>query len=73
MEFGYAFFAGKKLITIFSAARYYEDVCNWGAVVTVNADLEISFSVFKPEEYKQNKEKKFLDTADEDDDVKNQL
>ncbi|EPB70839.1 phosphoprotein phosphatase 1 domain protein [Ancylostoma ceylanicum] len=33
VEFGYAFFCGRSLITVFSAARYHEELVNYAAVV----------------------------------------
>jgi protein phosphatase len=36
VEFGYAFFANRQLLTVFSAARYHEDLCNYAAVVMVS-------------------------------------
>lgn len=50
MEFGYAFFANQKLITIFSASRY-EDSKNWSAVAIVDKTLEVTFRIFQPHEY----------------------
>ncbi|VDP26953.1 unnamed protein product [Heligmosomoides polygyrus] len=35
VEFGYAFFCGRSLITVFSAARYHEELVNYAAVVKV--------------------------------------
>ncbi|KAJ1365454.1 hypothetical protein KIN20_025759 [Parelaphostrongylus tenuis] len=35
VEFGYAFFCGRSLITVFSAARYHEELVNYAAVVRV--------------------------------------
>ncbi|KAK6114415.1 hypothetical protein QQG55_55970 [Brugia pahangi] len=53
VEFGYAFFANRKLITVFSAARYHEDLCNFAAVVVIDSHLELSFLQLKPSEYEQ--------------------
>lgn len=39
VEFGYAFFANRQLITVFSASRYHEDLCNFAAVVLVSGRL----------------------------------
>uniref|UniRef100_A0A1I8EWH3 Uncharacterized protein n=1 Tax=Wuchereria bancrofti TaxID=6293 RepID=A0A1I8EWH3_WUCBA len=33
VEFGCAFFANRRLITVFSAARYHEGLCNFATVV----------------------------------------
>lgn len=53
VEFGYAFFANRKLITVFSAARYTEDLCNYAAVVCIKPDLEVHLAQLQPIEYKQ--------------------
>ncbi|VIP00151.1 Ser/Thr protein phosphatase family protein [Brugia malayi] len=57
VEFGYAFFANRKLITVFSAARYHEDLCNFAAVVVIDSHLELSFLQLKPSEYEQQRKK----------------
>ncbi|KAI1709047.1 calcineurin-like phosphoesterase domain-containing protein [Ditylenchus destructor] len=65
-EFGHAFFANRKLVTVFSASRYYEEICNWGSVAVVDHDLKMYFKSFKPQEYDSNsKYKKEPDTADD--------
>ncbi|KAI6231650.1 Serine/threonine-protein phosphatase [Aphelenchoides besseyi] len=53
VEYGYAFFANRQLITIFSAARYHDDLCNYAAVVQVDERLEVSFTQLKPVEFEQ--------------------
>lgn len=52
---GYGFFAGRKLITIFSAPNYYEDQkINMGGVLKINKDFEASVTLFNPTEDPQN-------------------
>lgn len=45
---GYEFFAGRQLVTVFSAPNYCREFDNAGAVMDVNADLLCSFKVIKP-------------------------
>mmetsp|Transcript_15445 Transcript_15445/g.41383 ORF Transcript_15445/g.41383 Transcript_15445/m.41383 type:complete len:306 (-) Transcript_15445:74-991(-) len=45
---GYEFFAGRKLITLFSAPNYCGEFDNSGAMMTVDETLMISFQVLKP-------------------------
>ncbi|CCD65293.2 Serine/threonine-protein phosphatase C23G10.1 [Caenorhabditis elegans] len=47
---GYEFFAGKKLVTVFSAPHYMQSFTNSAAVCKVSAGLEVSFEVLKPED-----------------------
>uniref|UniRef100_A0A915EPM9 Serine/threonine-protein phosphatase n=1 Tax=Ditylenchus dipsaci TaxID=166011 RepID=A0A915EPM9_9BILA len=66
-EYGHAFFANRKLVTVFSASRYYAEICNWGSVAVVDSSLRMSFRSFKPSEYDScKKHKKEPDTADEE-------
>lgn len=69
VEFGYAFFASRRLITVFSAARYHEDLCNFAAVVIVDRQLELSFLQLKPSEYEQQRKEKLVPTADIEEDL----
>ena len=62
VEFGYAFFANRRLVTVFSAARYHEDMCNFAAVVQVDGNLELSFMQLKPSEFDEQKNKKIVAT-----------
>ncbi|KAI6172877.1 Serine/threonine-protein phosphatase [Aphelenchoides besseyi] len=64
VEYGYAFFANRQLITIFSAARYHDDLCNYAAVVQVDERLEVSFTQLKPVEFEQQKKEKVARTQD---------
>jgi len=45
---GYEFFAGRRLITLFSAPNYCGEFDNSGAMMTVDESLMISFQVLKP-------------------------
>eukprot|EP00929_Paragymnodinium_shiwhaense_P007042 TRINITY_DN111002_c0_g1_i1.p2 TRINITY_DN111002_c0_g1~~TRINITY_DN111002_c0_g1_i1.p2 ORF type:complete len:351 (-),score=95.35 TRINITY_DN111002_c0_g1_i1:163-1215(-) len=49
VEDGYEFFAGRKLVTIFSAPNYCGEFENSAAVLKVNEELHCSFSVLKPD------------------------
>ncbi|VDM66184.1 unnamed protein product [Strongylus vulgaris] len=67
VEFGYAFFCGRSLITVFSAARYHEELVNYAAVVKVDATLELSFVQLKPQEFEKVRrelEQKHEETGD---------
>ncbi|KAK6740118.1 hypothetical protein RB195_008534 [Necator americanus] len=71
VEFGYAFFCGRSLITVFSAARYHEELVNYAAVVKVDATLELSFVQLKPQEFekvRREMEQKHDETGDPGDD-----
>lgn len=56
VEYGYAFFADRRLITVFSASRYQDELHNYAAVVIVNRMLELSFVQLKPEEFERRRE-----------------
>ncbi|VDK87189.1 unnamed protein product [Litomosoides sigmodontis] len=47
MENGYGFFAGRKLVTVFSAPLYAE-LNNKGAVVRISAEMVISYVILNP-------------------------
>ncbi|CAJ0600059.1 unnamed protein product [Cylicocyclus nassatus] len=67
VEFGYAFFCGRSLITVFSAARYHEELVNYAAVVKIDASLELSFVQLKPQEFekvRREMEQKHEETGD---------
>ena len=49
VEFGYEFFAQRKLVTVFSAPNYCGEFDNAGAFMTVNKDLLCGFKVLVPE------------------------
>ncbi|RCN29393.1 Ser/Thr phosphatase family protein [Ancylostoma caninum] len=77
VEFGYAFFCGRSLITVFSAARYHEELVNYAAVVKVtaapvDATLELSFVQLKPQEFEKVRrelEQKHEETGDPGEDA----
>ncbi|CAK8989945.1 unnamed protein product [Durusdinium trenchii] len=48
VEDGYEFFAGRRLVTVFSAPNYCKEFDNAGALMTIDQDLRISFHVLKP-------------------------
>lgn len=52
-EDGYQFFAGRKLVTIFSAANYCGEFDNDGAVMSVDETLMCSFKKIKPGDKKK--------------------
>ena len=54
-EDGYQFFAGRKLVTIFSAANYCGEFDNDGAVMSVDETLMCSFKKIKPNYSMQKK------------------
>lgn len=45
---GYEFFAGRQLVTVFSAPNYCREFDNAGAVMSVDENLLCSFKVIKP-------------------------
>uniref|UniRef100_A0A0R3RYV3 Serine/threonine-protein phosphatase n=1 Tax=Elaeophora elaphi TaxID=1147741 RepID=A0A0R3RYV3_9BILA len=47
MENGYGFFAGRKLVTVFSAPLYAE-LHNKGAVIRISAEMVISYVILNP-------------------------
>ena len=48
MEDGYEFFAGRRLVTLFSAPNYCGEFDNAGGMISVNEDLLCSFQILKP-------------------------
>lgn len=48
VEDGYQFFAGRKLVTLFSAPNYCGEFDNAGAMITIDEDLMCSFQILKP-------------------------
>ncbi|CAL2035974.1 unnamed protein product [Caenorhabditis brenneri] len=54
---GYEFFAGKKLVTVFSAPHYMGTFTNSAAICKVSVGLEVSFEVLKPEDLKVEERK----------------
>jgi diadenosine tetraphosphatase ApaH/serine/threonine PP2A family protein phosphatase len=48
MDQGYQFFAGRSLVTVFSASNYCGEFTNCGAVMKMDKELRCSFQIFKP-------------------------
>ncbi|KAF8536635.1 serine/threonine protein phosphatase-like protein [Trichophaea hybrida] len=48
VEDGYEFFNERTLVTVFSAPNYCGEFDNWGAVMSVSAELLCSFELLKP-------------------------
>lgn len=48
VEDGYEFFAGRRLVTVFSAPDYCGDFDNYGAMMSISKDLVCSFDVIEP-------------------------
>lgn len=46
---GYSFFAGRRLVTIFSASNYCGEFTNSGAMMLMDENCTCSFQIFKPE------------------------
>ncbi|CAM0878174.1 unnamed protein product [Alopecurus aequalis] len=53
VEDGYEFFAGRRLVTVFSAPNYCGEFDNAGAVMCVDDDLTCSFQILKPTDSKK--------------------
>jgi len=49
VEDGYEFFAGRQLVTLFSAPNYCGEFDNNAAIMTVNEGLVCSFKILKPD------------------------
>jgi serine/threonine-protein phosphatase PP1 catalytic subunit len=47
VEDGYEFFAGRRLVTLFSAPNYWE-FDNAGGIISVDENLMCSFQILKP-------------------------
>ncbi|TKR94820.1 hypothetical protein L596_009055 [Steinernema carpocapsae] len=54
VEYGYAFFANRKVITVFSASEYDTNLHNFGGVVQVDKQLEIRFVQINARDYRPN-------------------
>jgi len=72
---GYAFFADRQLVTLFSAPNYCGEFDNSGAIMSVEEDLTCSFQVLPPAEAakkksqkksRNNKNKNFVSFDDDD-------
>ncbi len=48
VEDGYEFFAGRRLVTIFSAPNWCGEYDNCGAVMSVDESLKCAFTMLKP-------------------------
>lgn len=48
VEDGYEFFSDRILVTVFSAPNYCGEFDNWGAIMSVSAELLCSFELLKP-------------------------
>lgn len=55
VEDGYEFFAGRELVTVFSAPNYCGEFDNAGALMTVDETLMCSFQILKPATAAQQK------------------
>jgi hypothetical protein len=54
VEKGYEFFAGRKLVTIFSAPNYCGEFDNDAAIMDINEELMCRFHQFTPVEGRFN-------------------
>lgn len=48
VEDGFEFFHGRKLVTIFTAPNYTGEFDNKGAIMNIDAELQISFKFLVP-------------------------
>lgn len=48
VEDGYEFFAGRQLVTLFSAPNYCGEFDNAGGMISVDENLLCSFQILKP-------------------------
>jgi serine/threonine-protein phosphatase PP1 catalytic subunit len=48
VEEGYEFFAGRKLVTVFSAPNYCNEFNNSGGMMLISKEMTCSFKVLKP-------------------------
>ncbi|GAX19791.1 hypothetical protein FisN_11Lh352 [Fistulifera solaris] len=55
VEDGYEFFAGRELVTVFSAPNYCGEFDNAGAMMTVDDTLMCSFQILKPATQQQQR------------------
>lgn len=66
VEGGYEFFAGRQLVTLFSAPNYCGEFDNAGAVMSIDENLTCSFQVLKPSMKKQTWENRPATPGDRD-------
>ena len=52
VEDGYEFFAGRRLVTLFSAPNYCGEFDNAGAMISIDENLMCSFQILEPSEKK---------------------
>ena len=52
VENGYEFFAGRNLVTVFSAPNYYGEWDNASAIMIIDEDLMCKFKIIQPAEKK---------------------
>ena len=57
MEDGYEFFAGRNLVTIFSAPNYCGEFDNDASILEIDENLKAKFHCFKPVDKKDLKKK----------------
>jgi hypothetical protein len=55
VEDGYQFFAGRRLVTLFSAPNYCGEFDNAGAMISIDEALMCSFQILKPSETKHRR------------------
>jgi serine/threonine-protein phosphatase PP1 catalytic subunit len=48
VEDGYEFFAGRRLVTLFSAPNYCGEFDNAGGMISIDENLMCSFQILKP-------------------------
>jgi len=58
VEDGYQFFAGRRLVTLFSAPNYCGEFDNAGAMISIDDALMCSFQILKPNEKKHRYHRK---------------
>ncbi|KAI6178716.1 Serine/threonine-protein phosphatase [Aphelenchoides besseyi] len=59
---GYGFFCRRKLVTVFSAPRYYPEKNNKGAVMSIGKNLRIGFYILNPSNTGLAGQEKFVET-----------
>jgi len=60
VEDGYEFFAGRELVTVFSAPNYCGEFDNAGAMMTVDETLMCSFQILKPATAAQQQQRNLM-------------
>ena len=66
VEDGYEFFAGRRLVTLFSAPNYCGEFDNAGGMISVDENLMCSFQILKP----SSRSARFAKTQEEQQAVK---